>query len=66
MYLPEEEAKTKWCPFALTAVQAWDSVVAENVDTKGQCNCIASACMAWRKHGPETWGYCGLAGRVGE
>ncbi len=62
----EEEAKTKWCPFAPTQF--------EEVTT----DCIASRCMAWRwkaRFGtdpvnPEncaqlepTHGYCGLAGR---
>ena len=55
--MTEEEAKTKFCPFA------------RNGDEE---DCLGSACMAWRwadRFGmtdgdPETrHGYCGLAGK---
>lgn len=61
--MTEEEAKTKWCPFA------------RDVDGAPTTNCIGSACMAWRwdhdiyRESPyvpryvpsETEGHCGLA-----
>lgn len=62
MKMDEEEARTKWCPFA---------------DGTGNANCLASGCMAWRwayspknvQSHPVTQtpvrtneGYCGLAG----
>ena len=58
----EEEAKTKWCPFAPTKFK--------EVTTDG----IASRCMAWRWMPDEIdpitghsfavcTGFCGLAGR---
>ena len=58
----EEEAKTKWCPFAPTKFK--------EVTT----DCIASRCMAWRWMPDEIdpitghsfavcTGFCGLAGR---
>lgn len=70
----EDEAKTKWCPFARVAfqyrVQAPDAMIvpnrAENEAPIGTC--IASECMAWRKKPrlsdgqPSLLGYCGLAG----
>jgi hypothetical protein len=60
MLLTEEEAKTKWCPFARVAgtgvayastphAEAWPVTV--NRGGQGERDevcCIASACMAWR------------------
>lgn len=50
--MSEDEAKTKWCPFARVAS---DSGVSFNRWTDGQAVgqaspalCIATACMAWR------------------
>lgn len=49
----EEEAKTKWCPWARTA-WAFDDVrngifvTANRGTTEDDCRCIASECMAWR------------------
>lgn len=61
MILTEEEAKTKWCPFARVIV-SYDDVVQQPVafnryhDNKTgksypnftSAHCIASACAAWR------------------
>lgn len=71
--MTEEEAKTKWCPFA-NVVVANDipGYPAVNRTTMGSadssCLCIASACAAWRwdyppdnRNGPH--GHCGLAGK---
>lgn len=48
----EQEAKTKWCPFARVGVgQEGVGINRRNYDkptvTEQYC-CIASACMAWR------------------
>lgn len=53
MAFTEEEAKTKWCPFTRTANFSVDGAgISENRHPSGQllegCNCIGSACMAWR------------------
>jgi hypothetical protein len=73
--MTEDEAKTKWCPFA----RAQSMNVAVSRDGFGAaydtCLCIGSACMAWRwKMEPlvdgfspriesKTDGRCGLAGK---
>lgn len=57
--MTEEEAKTKWCPFA--RVKTWtaengggvpDNAASANRTHQGRqitgSSCIASACMAWR------------------
>ncbi len=62
----EDEAKTKWCPFARTLGTLSgprqpgepDNVIAFGPENRGyqmggalhNCMCIATACMAWRKH----------------
>lgn len=44
--MTEEEAKTKWCPFASARVVRWDvNAIWGDPPTNA---CIASACMAWR------------------
>jgi hypothetical protein len=76
--MEEEEARTKWCPFA--RAKAYDLDVKEqpfaaNRKMDGEpdqwCLCIASRCMAWQwigwqqhKDKPETrHGMCGLVNR---
>jgi hypothetical protein len=53
--MTEEEAKTKWCPFARVSM-AWQSSIGSanrglTEDEKPLANCIGSACMAWRWEG---------------
>lgn len=73
--MTEDEAKTKWCPFARKAL--WDPQIGtvngsanrQYYDDGPTTSCLASACMAWRWGGkfvdgpPNTSdGNCGLAG----
>ena len=55
MTLTEEEAKTKWCPFARIGGSAgMDGASYNRIEHHGgdishtAANCIGSACMAWR------------------
>lgn len=50
--MTEEEAKTKWCPFARVGGETSGLGSLNRDGAKGpieQARCIASACMAWRK-----------------
>ena len=74
--MTEDEAKTKWCPKAITAdvetsTQGNRHIIAKDpfVDNNPfYSRCIASECMMWRWVTPApnltdlpTHGYCGLA-----
>ena len=67
MLLTEKEAKTKWCPYAISAVRRYEdgaSVVNRRIGSGKpdvDCMCIAADCMAWRV--VSGLGYCGLAGK---
>jgi len=61
----EEEAKTKWCPFARVGSE-YEPGFSLNRITDGPVKpaaCIASRCMAWRKKMQDGSGFCGLAGQ---
>lgn len=50
--MTEDEAKTKWCPFARAQTADTETAPAVNRTLQGApdigCHCIGSACMAWR------------------
>jgi hypothetical protein len=67
--MTEEEAKTRWCPFARcipatttetsatfnTGLPSFNRYQSEGVQRlPGGAGCIGSACMAWRWHGEPT------------
>lgn len=74
MYLYEEEAKQKWCPYAnVYKGDGGSGSRGLQGNPYGEHGCIASECMAWRwdpkcldeggfKHANPK-GYCGLAGK---
>ena len=76
--MTEDEAKTKWCPLSRQlssdgkGLGAIFAAVNRNFSEKGEMefatsrtNCVASACMMWRRSHPDLKGngYCGLAGK---
>jgi hypothetical protein len=77
MTLTEDEAKTKWCPFARVALRNKEGAVStafnRQENSKNEASavglCIGSACMAWRglkaddAGGYVGRGFCGLAGK---
>jgi hypothetical protein len=68
--MQEDEARTKWCPYARTsqADSSGNRRHGGHGDPDPDCKCIASRCMAWRwSYDMEEGlsGYCGLAGREG-
>lgn len=74
--MTEEEAKTKWCPFARVGSEGNRAFDVGNT-IQADCHCIGSACMAWRwtllpilgdagfvrGHRQTDQGFCGLAGK---
>ncbi|NUO81952.1 hypothetical protein HUU05_17910 [candidate division KSB1 bacterium] len=75
MLLSEKDAKTKWCPFAISAVRRYEDSVSTINRRIGSgkpdvdCFCIAADCMMWRAvsvtkdNEKVKLGYCGLAGK---
>jgi hypothetical protein len=73
--MTEAEARKKWCPFALAALEieapgpTVPTILAVNRHRNGMarqsCRCLASDCMAWRSGAERGSGYCGLAGSPG-
>lgn len=71
--MTEDEAKTKWCPFARMVdpnanppepvCNRWAPAEIDNAVIPQAALCIASDCMVWRKQGLRGQGYCGLAGK---
>jgi hypothetical protein len=68
--MTEEEAKTKWCPFARNLVTLDNAegnpffVASANRFSEVKMSpCIASSCMAWRSVFGDS-GYCGMAGKT--
>lgn len=60
--MTEDEAKTKWCPFASSRVLVWKKGPAEIINAVMSPEtvapttlCIGSACMAWRAVFKECW-----------
>lgn len=51
--MTEQEAKTRWCPFARVTVEWTNGIAAANRNLsdneKPLTLCIGSACMAWRR-----------------
>ena len=67
MYLTEENARKKWCPFARTSDGDASVSRFSQGGADSDCLCLASGCMAWRwltVH--EITGYCGLAAKPDE
>jgi hypothetical protein len=46
--MTEDEAKTKWCPFAMAPGASFALNRGPEGVANGRCMCLASACMAWR------------------
>jgi len=60
MFVTEQQAKDKWCPFSRCS-DDYDSSH-NRLITEGS-NCLGSECMAWREiPGYEGKGFCGLSG----
>jgi len=67
--MTEDEAKTKWCPFARVSsyVSGNESEAAVNREDDGSqrqgTHCLADHCAVWREF--EGDGYCGLSTTLG-
>jgi len=59
--MTEDDAKTKWCPWARAPLHGGVGHIAINRPERCDSRCIASGCMAWRWTG-QSHGYCGNAG----
>lgn len=58
--MTEDEAKTKWCPFARKPWTSYDATPqgvnrARDGAKAVKCNCLASGCMAWRVETEARW-----------
>lgn len=77
--MTEQEAKTKWCPFArlgstTTGLGGFNRFIEPvGAGSEDKVCCIGSACMAWRKFSMDDQtrgdsskrgGWCGLAGKA--
>lgn len=73
--MTEDEALTKWCPFARVADRELTADPAPPAYNRlhfgdgafdaadyGVTLCVGSHCMAWRWTSKDLTGYCGLAG----
>jgi hypothetical protein len=46
--MTEDEAMTKWCPFAMAPGASFALNRGPEGVANGRCMCLASACMAWQ------------------
>ncbi len=64
--MTEDEARTKWCPFARTKSD-YIAAGSYNRETDGSVSrkamCVGSNCMAWESLGWTREGYCNLMKR---
>jgi hypothetical protein len=65
--MTEDEAKTKWCPWARLGLnqdvavnRLIDAVAGGEDGVYDNTRCIGSGCMAWRMSAGKGW--CGMAG----
>ena len=73
MILSEENARSKWCPFARLphgdVCSGSSALAAVNRSPDEKARCLASGCMLWRWYehegeGDAMRGYCSLSGEV--
>jgi len=73
--MTEDEAKTKWCPFARVMIDSSSPMggialagVNRPLSTDRRykaASCLATGCMLWRKFQSSPGGYCGLGQKDG-